>query len=122
MTNLDGSLPADHDTTARTASLRKRFVLSGHSAPIDPAIQAVRGDLADVELASKVFAPHYAKGLPCRALADTNVYAKPNVEAPSVDILLTGELADLFDVNGGWSWVRTSKAVGYVRADCIVAT
>lgn len=121
LTNSGGSLPADHDTTPRAASLRKRFVLSGHSATIDPAIHAVRGDLADVELASQVFAPHYAKALVCRVLVETNVFAKPNDEAARVDHLLKGDAVDLFDVNGGWSWIRTSKAVGYVHADCIVA-
>ncbi len=115
----DGSLPADHDTTPHAASLRKRFVLAGHSAAIDPRIHAVRGDLADVELASQVFAPHYAKALPCRVLVDTAIHVKPNIDSERVDHLVEGDAVDLFDVSGGWSWVRTSKAVGYVRADYI---
>ena len=112
-------MPADHDTTARRASQRKRFILTGHSAPIDPAIQAVRGDLADVELASQVFAPHYAKALPCHALADADILAKPQTDSARVDQLVKGDAVDLFDVSGGWGWVRTPKAVGYVRADRI---
>lgn len=80
----------------------------------------MRGDLADVELASKVFAPHYAKALSCRAAADAGVHAKPHADSEQVDHLTKGDAVDLFDVNGGWSWVRTAKAVGYVRAETIV--
>ena len=114
-------MPADHDTKPREASRRKRFVLSGHSSVIDPLIHAVRGDLADVELASQVFAPHYAKALPSRVVDDADVHRKPDVDSDKVDRLAKDQRVDLFDVNGDWGWVRTSKAVGYVHADSVIA-
>jgi hypothetical protein len=92
----------------------------GHSALINPAIHAVRGDLADVELAERVFAPHYAKAMPSKVVTATTVHEKPNQDAAQVDKLLPGAAVDLFDLSAGWGWIRTEKAVGYVRADCIV--
>jgi hypothetical protein len=105
--------------TARAAPPRKRFVLSGHSAPLNPTIHAVRGDLADVELADRVFAPHYAKAMRYRTTATTTVHAKPNSESDEVDVLADGDALDLFDLSAGWGWVRTAKGIGYVRADRI---
>ncbi len=121
LTNLGGSLPADKDTTRSTASPRKRFVLSGHSAPLDPAIHAVRPDLADVALASQVFAPHYAKALPGRVSSDAAIYSKPDKLSFELARVEKGEVIDLFDFNGGWAWVRASTAIGYISADAIEA-
>src|SRR3712207_1046075 len=44
-----------------SSSSTERFTLSGPSADLDPDYNAYRGDLADIELASRLFAPHYAK-------------------------------------------------------------
>ncbi len=112
-------MPTDNDTTAPAAPLRKRFVLSGHSAVLDPAIYAVRNDLADVELADRVFAPHYAQATASRAISASIVYKKPIESSDKVDELSVGATIDLFDLSAGWGWVRTAKGMGYVRADCI---
>lgn len=82
-------------------------------------MQAVRGDLADVELASEVFAPHYARALQCSVIADATVYLKPDHSSPVLGHLTVGDVVELFDINGGWGWVKTSKVVGYLRADCV---
>jgi hypothetical protein len=119
LTNSGDSLATGHDTTALVARPRKRFVLLGHSAVLDPAIHAVRDDLADVELADRVFAPHYAKALACRATVESTVHVKPNVESDKVDDLSVGVFVDLFDLSAGWGWIRTAKGMGYVPADCI---
>jgi hypothetical protein len=79
----------------------------------------VRNDLADVELADRVFAPHYAKAMNYRAVGAATVHVKPSSEADTVDTLNVGDALDLFDLSAGWGWVRTAKGIGYVRADCI---
>jgi hypothetical protein len=105
--------------TARAAPPRKRFVLSGHSAILDPRLDAVRDDLADVELADRVFAPHYAKAIPYQVVTAAAVHFKPNAASEQIDILSIGATLDLFDLSAGWGWVRTAKGVGYIRADCV---
>ena len=79
----------------------------------------MRDDLADVELADRVFAPHYAKAMPCRLTAAATVHVKPDVDMEQVDALEPGDPVELFDVSAGWGWVRTARAIGYVRADYI---
>jgi hypothetical protein len=86
---------------------------------LDPAIHAVRDDLADVELADRVFAPHYAKALACRVTVETTVHVKPNVKSDKVDDLSVGVVVDLFDLSAGWGWISTAKGMGYVPAGCI---
>jgi hypothetical protein len=117
LTNSGGSLPTDQDLTARAAPPRKRFHLSGHSATLDPAVHAVRGDLADVELADRVFAPHYAKAMPRTLVGTTSLHMKPNGDV--VAELTAGTSVDLFDISGGWAWVRSASGIGYVLADAL---
>lgn len=117
MTNSGGSSPTNHDTKSHSASRRKRFVLSGHSAALDPAIHAVRDDLADVELADRVFAPHYSRALAYSVAKAATVYVKPNADTATVDSVTLGMMLDVFDLNAGWAWVRTEKGMGYVLAE-----
>src|SRR3546814_14266912 len=39
---------------------RNRFTLTGRSVALDRRVNALRGDLADVALAGRYFAPHYS--------------------------------------------------------------
>ena len=102
-----------------TGKPRKQVRLTGHSAELDRASNAVRGDLADLELADKVFAPHYARALPMRAHTNTVVHASPSDTSPVVGKLLAGDTFHLLDLSGGWAWGRTAFAVGYVAQDSI---
>jgi hypothetical protein len=86
---------------------------------LDPAIYAVRDDLADVDLADRVFAPHYAQALAYRVTALATAFAKPDSETARITSLKIGDVIDVFDLSAGWAWVRTTKGIGYVRADCI---
>jgi hypothetical protein len=86
---------------------------------LDPAKHAVRDDLADVELADRVFAPHYAQAMRYKVLAEAAIYTKPKAEGEPVDVLAVGAILDLFDLSAGWGWVRTGKGIGYVAANCI---
>jgi hypothetical protein len=119
LTNSGGSSPTNHATTAFAAPRRKRFVLTGHSAALDPAVFAVRDDLADVELADRVFAPHYAAAMAYRVIAPTTAYMNPNSQGAAVMTLSIGDALDAYDLSAGWAWVRTAKGIGYVSASSI---
>jgi hypothetical protein len=106
--------------TALAAPPRKTFVLSGHSATLDPSIHAVRDDLADVELADRVFAPHYARAMAYRVVTAATTHTKPNGDAAVVDSVEVGAVLDLFDLSAGWGWVRTGKGIGYIPAHNVV--
>jgi hypothetical protein len=79
----------------------------------------VRDDLADVELADRVFAPHYARALAYRIVTAATTHLKANSAAAVVDTLNVGAALELFDLSAGWAWVRTGKGMGYVPANCI---
>ena len=117
MTHSGGSSPGK--TSA--APPRKRFTLSGRSAAIDPRVDAVRGDLADVQLADRVFAPHYARALRCQITTLTDLRALPKTDSDILAALGAGDVFELFDVSGGWAWGRAAGRVGYVPA-AMVAT
>jgi hypothetical protein len=87
---------------------------------LDPSIHAVRDDLADVELADRVFAPHYAQAMAYRVVTAAKVHLKADNAAIVVDTLAVGSTLDLFDLSAGWGWVRTGKGIGYIPANCIV--
>jgi hypothetical protein len=104
------------------APQRKRFSLKGRTIPIDRNSDAVRGDLADVELADRVFAPHYAKACAFDVIADTPLRVSPSLDAEIVSALSTGGRFDLLDISGAWAWGRCSGKVGYVLSSAIRAS
>ncbi|WP_363182259.1 C40 family peptidase [Sphingomonas quercus] len=96
--------------------------LTGPSRRIDPRIHAARGDIADVALADRVFAPHYALPLEhgCAAVS-APIRAEPSLEARAVSELLRGEGFAVVDVAGGWAWGYSlhDHYVGYVALDAL---
>lgn len=100
--------------------LRKSFGLTGPSKELDPRVNAMRGDLADIALAGKHFSPHYAKPVERRCvLPFVPVCDKP--EGQQISELLEGEAFMLLDVSGGWAWGYSGSDhyVGYVKADAL---
>jgi cell wall-associated NlpC family hydrolase len=99
---------------------RNSFSLSGPSRTLDPRVNAMRGDLADVALAGKHFSPHYASpverfcSIPFAPICD-----KPNGD--QVSELLAGEAFMLLDISGGWAWgfSKHDHYVGYVLAEAL---
>jgi cell wall-associated NlpC family hydrolase len=79
----------------------------------------VRRDIADIALADRLFAPHYARAQPlhCRGAA-TMVRAAALHDAPAVSQLLPGESFCVLDIGGDWSWgyCAADGYVGYVRS------
>jgi hypothetical protein len=125
LTHSGGSLPTDHHPdnaldNRHPAPPREQFRLTGHSAELDTSTNAVRGDLADVDLADRVFAPHYARAVAWQAKAETVIRLKPVADAAAVGKLMVGDVFNVLDFSAGWAWGRTAFAVGYVPADTIV--
>lgn len=79
----------------------------------------MRPDLADVALADRVFAPHYAAPFAVQVRLAIPMHRKPNPEAETVARLQPGQTVDLFDVSAGWSWIRAEGRVGYVPAEAL---
>ena len=111
MNNSDGS-----SATSASASPRERLRLSGRSTRLDPATHAVRGDIADLELAQRVFAPHYARALDYRVVVDTDVMAAAGSDdEPPRAKLSAGDRFGVLDISGGYAWGKTATGIpGYV--------
>ena len=106
---------ASSPPTADNAPPRERLKLSGHSVKLDPSTHAVRGDIADLELAHEVFAPHYARALAYRAKVDSVVRAEAGDEGEQRAALKAGETFGVLDISGGYAWGKTSDGTpGYV--------
>lgn len=109
---------------ASFSSTDERFHLSGPTVRLDARINAYRDDLADIALAGRVLAPHYAKALirACGAHA-AYVRAAAGEAAAIVSELLPGEDFAVLEYAGGWAWgyAVADRAVGYVEAIALAA-
>lgn len=102
------------------SSLRNSFCLLGHSSLLDHRIHAVRDDLADVSLADRIFAPHYAAPVRRTCLRE---YAavRDAPDGQQVTELLQGEQFMVLDVSAGWAWgyCAHDHYVGYIEASTL---
>ncbi|HEY0269976.1 MAG TPA: C40 family peptidase [Sphingomonas sp.] len=82
----------------------------------------MRRDLADIALADRVFAPHYALPVDygCVAIA-VPIRTAPSTDAGAVSELLRGETFAAVDWSGQWAWgySRHDNYVGYVPIDAL---
>lgn len=110
------------DNPDAPAAVPQRFVLSGPVADYDPRVTPIRGDLADIALAGKFFAPHYvAPQLHRVGDAATMLRKAGSADAEAVSQLLPGEGFALLDSAGDWGWgygVHDGYC-GYVRLDAL---
>jgi hypothetical protein len=84
---------------------------------LDPAHFAVRKDLADVDLADRVFAPHYAKALETTVIADVlTIMASPAANADPVGALVKGDRFRVLEITDllAWGQAGDDGPVGYV--------
>lgn len=98
---------------------RSRFTLTGRSIALDRRVNAIRGDLADIALAGRYFAPHYSCPQAFSLTAPrTAIRAKGDDSSVAVSELLHGETFQAIDVSGGWAWGYSGHDhyVGYVPA------
>jgi cell wall-associated NlpC family hydrolase len=104
---------------AFSSSTERRISLDGPSAWLDPRLHAWRRDIADIALAARLFAPHYAA--PVRrgcGLIPASVRLEPADGAEAVSELLPGEGFAMLDLTAGWAWgyCLADHRVGYVEA------
>ena len=94
------------------------MTLDGRSVALDPMTNAVRADLADVRLADRVFAPHYASPVPRVLVRGVGLRQARGAGAPVMATLTAGSEFDLLDVVGDDAWgIAVAEAlVGYVDA------
>jgi hypothetical protein len=94
----------------------KRFALQGRSAVVDPRTDAVRRDLADVRLAQRFFAPHYAAPLPRVLTRETALRAGPEPMAATLATLAPETVFEVLEYAGGLAWGVAPAAglVGYL--------
>ncbi len=101
-----------------TSVKRSQFRLRGPQEVSDSRITPIRGDLADITLAGKYFAPHYAKAkmATCKAASSLMTNAAHDT---AVSQLLYGEYFAILDVSGGYAWGYSAHDgyVGYVAMD-----
>ena len=82
----------------------------------------MRGDLAHIRLAGKVFVPHYVVPMPFvvnGSGADLRTAGKADAEL--METLRTGTLFYVLDTSGGWAWGQVGEdgLVGYVPFDAL---
>ena len=89
-----------------------QYSLSGPAKVRDARITPIRGDLADIALAGKLFAPHYV--VPMERIVTTPfspLRKTPHDDAEQTSELLLGERFMVLDIAGAWAW-------GYCQHDC----
>src|SRR5437763_4190179 len=80
-----------------TPTSAEQFALAGPSNLPDPDFNAYRRDLADIALAGRVIASHYAEPLACRVASPTVLRGGPSEEAGVIRELETGEPSAILD-------------------------
>ncbi|HYJ30736.1 MAG TPA: NlpC/P60 family protein, partial [Allosphingosinicella sp.] len=104
---------------ASSFSTGERFELTGSSGTLDPRTHAYRADIADIALAGRIIAPHYARPL-VRACGPHTISLRdrPRSEGDAASELLPGEEFAVLEYSGGWAWGYgvADHRVGYVEA------
>lgn len=99
------------------------FPLVGPTQPLDPLTHAFRPDLADVALAGRMIASHYAEPLERRVTGATPLLAEPDKGSAELASLAPGDVLLMLDCSRGWAWgyAGVERLVGYVRAEAVSA-
>lgn len=83
--------------------------------------QAVRSDLADIRLADRVFAPHYAQAVARFATCPVPVRMTRDAASTDLGTLKTGDVFEVLEFSGGQAWgvAQALGVVGYVDTECV---
>jgi hypothetical protein len=103
---------------------QRDFPLTHVSEVHDPLHRPVRGDLAHIRCAGRIFVPHYAVPMPHRITADaTPLMRGVRGEADTLGSFATETLFNVLDIAGGWAWGQVGEdgLVGYIRTTQLVA-
>ncbi len=96
--------------------------LAGPSEKLDAPHWPVRGDLAHVRLAGKVFVPHYAVPMERRVVAaGAALMTSTKSDAELREQLAGGTLFNVLDIAGGWAWGQVGEDgfVGYLPLEAL---
>jgi hypothetical protein len=105
-----------------TAKPRATYTLEGHSFVGDPRTTPIRGDLADIKLAGRLFAPHYAVPMIRSCIVPSAMmHEQPDVGSTGISELIYGEDFAVLDVAGMWAWGYTvhDDYLGYVALSAL---
>ena len=97
------------------------YPLAGVSDLPDPEFHAYRQDLADVALAGRVIASHYAEPLLRHLVAAAPLRRAADPESEVIAELKAGDELWMLDDTRGWAWgyAGPDRRVGYVRDDAV---
>src|SRR6185312_9826213 len=87
-----------------TRTSAEAFALTGPSNPPDPEYNAYRRDLADIALASRVIASHYAVPVERRLRDPAALRCGPSDESELIRMVQPGEPFWMLDDSIGWVW------------------
>jgi hypothetical protein len=112
---------AGQSSDRQLSPISAEFALGGPSNPPDPATHAYRKDLADIALASRVIASHYAQPLAKILASATTLRARASGDSEAVRELEAGERFDMLDNSLGWAWgyAGNDRLVGYVPSNSL---
>jgi hypothetical protein len=99
----------------------EQFALAGPSDLPDPRHHAYRKDLADIALAGRVIASHYAEPVQRRVSQAAPLLAEPADSAEVLAKIEAGSTFTLLDDSRGWAWgyAGDDRLVGYVRSGAL---
>jgi hypothetical protein len=110
------------EVNTRQVKPRATYTLEGHSFVGDKRTTPIRGDLADIKLAGKLFAPHYAIPMirSC-AVPSAMMHEQADGDSTGISELIYGEDFAVLDVAGIWAWGYTvhDDYLGYVALDAL---
>lgn len=96
------------------------YPLAGRSNLPDPATHAFRHDLADVALAGRVIASHYAEPLMRHVVQASALRSASKDEGETLATLAPGDEFRMLDCTGGWAWgYGPDGRVGYIRGEAL---
>jgi hypothetical protein len=95
--------------------------LAGRSNQPDPLTHAYRKDLADIALAGRVIASHYAEPAPRHVISASDLRVAASEDSEVIGTLRAGEPFALLDDSLGWAWgyAGDDRRVGYVRSEML---
>jgi hypothetical protein len=107
----------------RNSSPRDAFALTGPSVTLDPLSNAVRRDLADVRLADRVFAPHYAAPVAHRLLRETALHQGREASTSVLATLSADETFEVLDLvaDRAWGVAPGAGRVGWIDRQALGA-
>lgn len=99
------------------------FALARPSEGFDPLRRPVRGDLAHIRCAGRIFVPHYAVPMPHRVTGEARLVRMGRGDDEVLATLAANTLFNVLDIAGGLAWGQVGEdgLVGYVPMTALAA-